>query len=117
MSKTRFKKSQWRNGIWVTRVALVFGVVAVGVGIANSSLLQNKVFGFLAIAAMVLSALGILLTLWQIERRSRRLRDPIFWLSLLLNLVIIVVVYQIYRHGMSRPPLQEGKPILPPDAT
>ena len=90
----------------MTVVAAALGVVAIGVGIAKPDLFQIKVMGLVAIGALALSACAIVLSVWQVERRSRRLRQPIFWLSLLLNLIILAAVGFLYRRGIGLPSLQ-----------
>jgi predicted membrane protein len=58
---------------------------------------------FLAVASIVLSVAAIGMMIWQIETRSRRLRQPLFWLSLLLNLVLIGAVALVYYRGINMP--------------
>jgi hypothetical protein len=96
-------KSRWTNGIWITRVATVVGVVAVGVGLANPRLFQINVFGFLALAAVALSAAGIVASFWRIGPRSRRWRDLRFWASLVINLLVIAAVSFLYHRGQNLP--------------
>ena len=85
-------------------MAVILGVAAVGVGIKNPLLFQLKSVGFMAVAAMALSAYAIGVSLWKVERRSRRLRRPIFWISILVNLVLILAVGFFYARGTSLRP-------------
>jgi hypothetical protein len=63
---------------------------------------------FLAVASIVLSVAAIGMMIWQIETRSRRLRQPLFWLSLLLNLVLIGAVALVYYRGINMPRLERS---------
>ncbi len=78
--------------------------MAVGIGIKDPLLFQVKIVGFLAVAAMALSAYAIGVSLWKVERRSRRLREPVFWVSILVNLVLISAVGFFFARGTSLPP-------------
>ena len=102
------RKSRWQNGYWVTLVALLCGLVAIGIGIGKPALFQIKVVGFEAVATVVLSAGAIVMTIWQIEQRSRRLRQPLFWASILVNLALIGAVTVAYYRGMNMPRLERG---------
>jgi hypothetical protein len=112
--KSRSRKSPWQNAIWITRAAIVLGVIAVGVEIESPGLFQtSKVIGFLAIATMSLSVCAISMSFWKIQRHSHRWRQPIFWFSLLLNLVIIGAVGLFYLRGSHLPSFRH---VVPPDA-
>lgn len=110
------RKSRWQNGYWVTRVATVCGVVVVGVGIESPRLFQIKVMAFLAIGTILLSVCAIGMMIWQIEHRSRRLRQPLFWASLLLNLALIGAVTLVYYRGINLPRLERANEGFSPPA-
>jgi tetrahydromethanopterin S-methyltransferase subunit E len=104
LRQNEFRKSQWESQLWITRAAVVLGVAAVGIGVKDPRLFQVKIVGFLAIAAMALSAYAIGVSLWKVNPRSRRLRQPIFWISILVNLALIAAVGFFFARGTSLPP-------------
>jgi hypothetical protein len=109
VNSTRLKKSNWRNGIWVTRVAAVFGLAAICVGMTDPRLFHIKALALLAMGAIALSIAGIGISLYQLDMRSRRLRMPVFWLSLAANLILIAAVGFLYARGMGRPEYPQGE--------
>ena len=104
LRKNQFRKSQWESQLWITGAAVILGAAAVGVGIKDPLLFQLRLVGFLAVAAMALSAYAIGVSVWKVELRSRRLRQPIFWISILVNLVLILAVGFLFARGTSLPP-------------
>jgi magnesium-transporting ATPase (P-type) len=107
------KKSEWENGLWVTHAALVLGAVSITVGIAKPVFYQLNVFSFLAFAVILLSTAGIAMSLWRIERRSRRLRAPMFWFALVANLILLVAVSFLYLRSLSLAPMQKTDSQIP----
>lgn len=93
------KKSQWKNALWITRVAVILGVLSICIGLKAPRLFQTKVFAFVAMLAIGLSAVAIITSFWRLQRRSSRLRDIRFWLSLFLNLAVIALVLRMYLHA------------------
>lgn len=113
MRRNPFKKSEWESGLWVTHAALALGAVSITVGIAKPVFYQLNVFSFLAFAVILLSTAGIAMSLWRIERRSRRLRAPMFWFSLVANLIVLVAVSFLYLRSLSLAPMQKADSQIP----
>jgi hypothetical protein len=108
------RKSEWKNALWVTRVAVVLGAFLIGVGLKDPRLFQTKVFALAAILTIALSSVAIVTALWGLQPMSSRLRDIRFWLSLILNLVVIAVVVRMYVHATAKPAQQKPYNSLEP---
>lgn len=106
------------NGVWITHIALLFGALAIIIGLANSTVSQLNVFGFLAFAVVILSVVGIVVGLWRIERRSIRLRSPLFWYCMLVNVGLLVAMCGLYLRIQVAPatPKVEIAPLAPPES-
>jgi uncharacterized membrane protein HdeD (DUF308 family) len=96
----------------MTRLAIALGVVAIGIGIADPRLYQINIVVLVAVAAVALSVAGILTLFWRINLRSRRWGDARFWLSLVINLLLIATVSFFYYRGMDQKPYRStGAPL------
>jgi predicted membrane protein len=96
----------WKNGIWLTRLAIALGIVTIGVGLVNARLYQINIFAFLAASSIILSIAGIGCSFWRISLRSRRWRDRRFWISLGCDVVIIAAVGFLFHRGLAMEPYQ-----------
>jgi hypothetical protein len=98
------RPSIWADRIWVTRAALMLGLVAIAIGLTKPRLFQLNIIAWLAFAAIMCGVAGIVALLWGISLRSRRWRDKWFWLSIVCNLAIVSAVAVLYLRGMKQPP-------------
>ena len=100
--------SVWRNGIWLTRFAVVLGLLVIVFGVADVQLLRTPVVAFLAIIAVGGALVGIVLCLWGVHRRSKRWRSGGFWIALVASVGLIGSLSFMYARALYSPNVNSG---------
>lgn len=106
VARNRPHRSQWQYSVWVTRVTVLLGAVAIVAGLLQPRLLRIPLLSFIAVCAMVLGISAIAINFQGIGPHSRRLRKPIFWLTLIVNLGIVGLVGTLFIRAMKLPAIE-----------
>ena len=106
--------SIWRNGIWMTRLAVVLGMLVVVFACIDMQLLLTPVAEAFGAASLLGAMAGMGMCLYGVNHRSKRLRLRGFWGSLVGGTMLIAVVGLLYFRAYRSPHQAIVQPQLQP---